>query len=235
MTTDDPISIHEGGDFKTKKQFIIFKNQLDAFTSNNLYILKECRENKRLLDLRYDYLNNRVNHIQMSVIFLSTLSGFLQSTKEFFKTPTPGVSVVGISISTYISLILSVSKYYKLDEKKERIHNLREKYSNLHNKLDYRMDILGPWTNHKLWEHKNPDEKLEEWNKIVQIMEEEYLGLIDIKQLLVLITSFACSVPAIPANVDITPSVSQLLSRSGVSGTKHLKQGVFFLKSKLKI
>ena len=182
MTTDDPISIQ--GDFKSKKQFIIFKNQLEAFISNNLYILKECKENKRLLDLEYDFLNNRINYIQMSVIFLSTISGFLQSTKEFFKTPTPGVSVVAISISTYISLVLSVSKYYKLDEKKERIHNLREKYSNLHNKLDYRMDILGPWTNHKLWEHKDPDEKLEEWNKIVQLMEEEYLGLIDTKQLL---------------------------------------------------
>ena len=52
MTIDDPISIQDG--FKLKKQFIIFKNQLEAFTSNNLYILKECKENKRLLDLRYE-------------------------------------------------------------------------------------------------------------------------------------------------------------------------------------
>ena len=178
-------NIESHDDFKTTKQFIIFKNQLDSFINNNLYILKECKENKRLLDLEYDDLNNKINYIQISVIVLSTVSGFLQSTKEFFSTPVSAVSVVGISISTYISLILSISKYYKLDEKKERIHNLREKYSNLHNKIEYRMDILGPWTNHKLWEHQDPDAKLNDWNtKVVTVMEEEYFTLIDTKQTL---------------------------------------------------
>jgi len=178
-------NIESHDDFKTTKQFIIFKNQLDSFINNNLYILKECKENKRLLDLEYDDLNNKINYIQISVIVLSTVSGFLQSTKEFFSTPVSAVSVVGISISTYISLILSISKYYKLDEKKERIHNLREKYSNLHNKIEYRMDILGPWTNHKLWEHQDPDDKLNDWNtKVVTVMEEEYFTLIDTKQTL---------------------------------------------------
>jgi hypothetical protein len=182
-TIDYNVTINLPDNFKSKKQFVIFKNQLEAFINNNLYILKECKENKRLLDLEYDDLNNKINYIQISVIFLSTVSGFLQSTKEFFDTPGPSVSVVGISISTYISLILSISKYYKFDEKKERIHNLREKYSNLHNKIEYRMDILGPWTNHKLWEHQDPDHKLNEWNaKVVTVMEEEYLTLIDTKQ-----------------------------------------------------
>jgi len=180
---DYNLTINLPDNFKSKKQFVIFKNQLEAFVNNNLYILKECKENKRLLDLEYDDLNNKINYIQISVIFLSTVSGFLQSTKEFFDTPAPSVSIVGISISTYISLILSISKYYKFDEKKERIHNLREKYSNLHNKIEYRMDILGPWMNHKLWEHQDPDVKLNEWNtKVVAVMEEEYLSLIDTKQ-----------------------------------------------------
>jgi len=109
---------------------------------------------------------------------------FLQSTKEYFKTPEPIVSVNGISISTYISLILSVSKYYKFDEKKEAIHNLREKYGNLHNKIEFRMDILGPYTNYKLWEHQDPVAKLEEWNKIKISMEEEYITLVETKQAL---------------------------------------------------
>jgi hypothetical protein len=171
--------------FKNKKEFIIFKNQIDAMVQNNLYILKECKENKRLLDLKYDDLNNSINYIQISVIFLSTVSGFLESTKGYFNTPTNIVSISGVTISTYISLILSVSKYFKFDESKERIHNLREKYSNLHNKIEYRMDILGPWLNLTLWEHQDPEVKLKEWNeKVVVGMDEEYLSLIESKQAL---------------------------------------------------
>ena len=172
-------------DFKNKKEFVIFKNQIDAMVKNNLYILKECKESKRLLDLKYDTLNNSINYIQISVIFLSTISGFMESTKTYFDTPTTAVSISGVTISTYISLILSISKYFKFDESKERIHNLREKYSNLHNKLEYRMDVLGPWLNDTLWEHQDCEAKLKEWNEnIVIVMDEENLTLIETKQAL---------------------------------------------------
>jgi len=172
-------------DFKKQTEFIIFKNQIDAMVKNNLYILKECKESKRLLDLKYDTLNNSINYIQISVIFLSTISGFMESTKTYFDTPTTAVSISGVTISTYISLILSISKYFKFDESKERIHNLREKYSNLHNKLEYRMDVLGPWLNDTLWDHQDCQAKLKEWNEnIVTVMDEEYLTLIETKQAL---------------------------------------------------
>ena len=172
-------------DFKNKKEFVIFKNQIDAMVKNNLYILKECKESKRLLDLKYDTLNNSINYIQISVIFLSTISGFMESTKTYFDTPTTAVSISGVTISTYISLILSISKYFKFDESKERIHNLREKYSNLHNKLEYRMDVLGPWLNDTLWDHQDCQAKLKEWNEnIVIVMDEENLTLIETKQAL---------------------------------------------------
>ena len=167
---------------KESKEFVIFKNELESLINNNLYILKECKANKRLLDIKYSELNTKINYIQISVIVLSTLSGFLQSTKEYFVTPESAVSVTGISISTYISLILSVSKYYKFDEKKESIHNLREKYGALHNKIEFRMDILGPYTNYKLWEHQDHKLKLEEWNNLKKTMEEEYIGLVETKQ-----------------------------------------------------
>ena len=165
-------------------EFIIFKNELESLITNNLYILKECKSNKRLLDIRSAELTKAVNYIQISVIFLSTLSGFLQSTKNYFFIPDNTVAVCGITISTYISLILSISKYYKFDENKEIIYNLREKYGKLHNKIEFRMDILGPHNNYKLWEHQNPQKKLEEWNKIKIDMEEEYVTLIQTKQTL---------------------------------------------------
>jgi len=168
--------------YKQTREFIIFQHELKALINNNLYILKECKSNKRLLDIKYSELNTYINYIQISVIVLSTVSGFLQSTKNYFDTSESIVSVSGITISTYISLILSVSKYYKFDEQKERIHNLREKYANLHNKIEYRMDILGPHTKEELWEHRDVTEKLSEWSKIKNTMDDEYLTLIETKQ-----------------------------------------------------
>jgi len=171
-------------DWYTQKQYVIFKNQFQSMKKNNIVILKESKENKRLLDLKYDDLNNQINMIQTSVIFFSTISGFLQATKEFFNTDNSIVTVSSISISTYISLILSVSKYLKMDEQKERIHNLREKYATLHNKIEFRMDVLGPWTWKELWEHQDPTAKLEQWNIIVEDMDTEYAELIEVKQTL---------------------------------------------------
>tara|TARA_R110002074_G_scaffold249519_1_gene421401 strand:+ start:1476 stop:2327 length:852 start_codon:yes stop_codon:yes gene_type:complete len=171
-------------DCYTKKEYVIFKNQFQSMKRNNIVILKESKENKRLLDLKYDDLNNQINMIQTSVIFFSTISGFLQATKEYFNTDNSIVTVSSISISTYISLILSVSKYLKFDEQKERIHNLREKYANLHNKIEFRMDVLGPWTWKELWEHQDPTAKLQQWNLIVEEMDTEYAELIEVKQAL---------------------------------------------------
>ena len=171
-------------DYKDSKEFTIFQNELHSLINNNLFILKECKTSKRLLDIKYSELNSTINYIQISVIVLSTMSGFLQSTKQYFDTAESIVSVSGISISTYISLILSVSKYYKYDEQKERIHNLREKYANLHNKIEYRMDVLGPHTKENLWEYQDVTEKLAEWSKIKIAMDEEYVTLIETKQTL---------------------------------------------------
>jgi hypothetical protein len=171
-------------DWYTQKEYVIFKNQFQSMKKNNIVILKESKENKRLLDLKYDDLNNQINMIQTSVIFFSTISGFLQATKEFFNTENSIVTVSSISISTYISLILSVSKYLKMDEQKERIHNLREKYATLHNKIEFRMDVLGPWTWKELWEHQDPTAKLQQWNSIVEDMDTEYAELIEVKQTL---------------------------------------------------
>jgi len=169
-------------DWYKQKEYIIFKHQIQSLKRNNIFILKESKENKRLLDLKYDDLNNQINMIQTSVIFFSTISGFLQATKEYFNTDNSIVSVSSITISTYISLILSISKYLKFDEQKERIHNLREKYATLHNKIEYRMDVLGPWTWKELWEHQDPTVKLEQWNIVVEEMDSEYTNLIEVKQ-----------------------------------------------------
>lgn len=165
-----------------QKEYIIFMNELKSLKRNNIFVLKECKENKRLLDLKFSDLTSYINNIQTSVIFFSTISGFLQATRQQFTLSDTIVSVTSICISTYISLLLSISKYYKLDELKERISNLREKYSVLHNKIEYRMDILGPWGDKKLWIHQDANKKLAEWAEIRDFMNEDYKTLIQTKQ-----------------------------------------------------
>jgi len=169
-------------DWFSTREYNIFKNQLYSLRKNNNFILKEGKECKRLLDLKYEDLTSMVNNIQTSVIFVSTISGFFQATKTQFAINIDIIAVISITISTYISLILSISKYYKLDELKDRIQSLREKYSLLHNRIDYRMDVLGPWNNKHLWEHQDPKMKLTEWNEVVKKMKTDYNEIIKTKQ-----------------------------------------------------
>ena len=169
-------------DWFSSREYIIFKNQLYSLRKNNNFILREGKECKRLLDLKYEDLTSMVNNIQTSVIFVSTISGFFQATKTQFAINIDIIAVISITISTYISLILSISKYYKLDELKDRIQNLREKYSLLHNRIDYRMDVLGPWNNKHLWEHQDPKTKLAEWSEVVKKMKTDYSEIIKTKQ-----------------------------------------------------
>ena len=166
-------------------EYVIFKNELKSIRNNNKVVLKECKENKRLLDLKYNDLNNLVNNIQTSVIFCSTISGFIQATRIQFGIPDNTVSVVSIFISTYISLLLSISKYYKFDEMKERIQTLREKFSLLHNQLDHRMDVIGPWGNKDIWIYQDPKKKLLEWAKLHMNLSNEYNEIIENKKSLI--------------------------------------------------
>jgi hypothetical protein len=178
-------SSHKDIDWFSQTEYIIFRSELKSIKQNNLVVLKECKENKRLLDLKYDDLNRMVNNIQTSVIFCSTISGFLQATRVQFQIPDDIVSVISIFISTYISLLLSISKYYKLDETKEQIQSLREKFSLLHNQLDYRMDVIGPWYSKNIWKHQDPKKKLSEWAKLCSILNKEYQEIIETKKKLV--------------------------------------------------
>lgn len=150
-------------DWFNQVEYILFSNELKNIKRSNILILRECKDANRLLDLKFADLTDVINRIQTSVIFLSTLSGFFNATKLQFGLEENIISVMSISISTYVSLILSVSKYYKFDESKEAIQALRVKYSGLHNQIEHRMDVLGPWNDRQLWCFADPLKKLEEW------------------------------------------------------------------------
>ena len=62
--------------YKQTREFVIFQNEIKALINNNMFILKECKSNKRLLDIKYSELNTYINYIQISVIVLSSIQVF---------------------------------------------------------------------------------------------------------------------------------------------------------------
>ena len=181
---DIPDPVNKETDWFSQMQYVIFHSELINLKKGNMIILKECGESKRLLDLKFADLTNKINSIQTSVIFLSTISGFFNATKAQFGIMDDIISVMSISISTYVTLVLSISKYYKYDEMRESIQILREKYSVLHNKIEHRSDVLGPWNDKNLWLFANAEQKLTDWSKVKDGMDADYVDLIETKKLL---------------------------------------------------
>lgn len=181
---DIPDPVNKETDWFSQMQYVIFHSELINLKKGNMIILKECAESKRLLDLKFADLTNKINSIQTSVIFLSTISGFFNATKAQFGIMDDIISVMSISISTYVTLVLSISKYYKYDEMRESIQILREKYSVLHNKIEHRSDVLGPWNDKNLWLFANAEQKLTDWRKVRKGMDADYVDLIETKKLL---------------------------------------------------
>lgn len=175
--TEDPIP-----EYEECNEFVIFKHEYNSMEHYNAEILDECVRNKRLLDLNYDTLFMWISYFQTSIIFFSTFSGFIQATKAVFSISEEISFVVSIVISTYTSLLLSISKFYKLDEQKEKIHNLREQYSLLQNSIKYRIDVLEQWRYHELWLHQDPIKRFEEWCEFKKKMEKDFLPIVKNKQ-----------------------------------------------------
>lgn len=173
---------HVKDNYHNSREFIMFSHDYNSIEHYNTEILDECIRNKRLLDLNYDTLFMWISYFQTSIIFFSTFSGFIQATKGVFSINESISFVISIVISTYTSLLLSISKFYKLDERKEKVHNLREQYSSLQNNIKYRIDLLEQWRYDDLWLHQDPKARYEEWKTFKKSMEKDFLQIVKTKQ-----------------------------------------------------
>jgi hypothetical protein len=148
------------------------------------YLLKEMlscsKDNKNILDTYYEKLNKYISIIQTSVIFFSTVSAFLQGLRSEITIPNTISFIITLVISTYISLVLSLSKFFKLDELKEQINNLTEKYAEFHNNIQLTLDDLKQWNNVSLLDQ----EKMSEWTTFVKEFYINYSNTIKTKKLL---------------------------------------------------
>lgn len=104
---------------------------------------EKIKRYKQIKGLKYNKLKYYLNYIQISVILGSTaisLIETLQSTLDLGQNIT--LTLLPIGISTYIGLILAVTRFFKFEDHKETLMKLDEKQSIVINRLNYRYKQL---------------------------------------------------------------------------------------------
>jgi len=94
---------------------------------------------KHLLESKYRNLQYKINFVQLSIIFVSSISTFLQAIKSEFKMAAFVTDLVFIIVSSYTALILAVSRFLKWETQKEEISKLIVNYAQVVNKIRHQL------------------------------------------------------------------------------------------------
>lgn len=137
----------------------------------NEKMLETDLNKKILLELKYHELSSTIGWIQISIIVASTGITFIQTVDGLYPIDSYIVSIVIISLSTYVALILAISRFFKLDEQKELIVNLLSTFAMYINKLKARQQIL---IDHQFNYYKREiDYEYSEWSKLKDLFEKD--------------------------------------------------------------
>lgn len=161
---------------KTKTYFEICKRNINSEKKKKFEIneglLEVDLKKKVLLELKYHELSSKIGWIQISIIIASTAITFIQTADGVFIFPEDYIAtVVSISLSTYVALILAISRFFKFDELKEQIVNVLSTFALYINKLKIRKQIL---IDHNFDYYKRDiDYEYNEWNKLKELFEKD--------------------------------------------------------------
>jgi len=100
--------------------------------------IKEYKKAKSIMVLKSQYIGAIINRVQISIIFVSSTITLFESIKSNFIIPGFYLTLIPIVLSTYIAIILAISRFYKFDTKKENIKKVEEKFSYIINRLRYK-------------------------------------------------------------------------------------------------
>jgi len=161
---------------KTRCYFEICKKNINSEKKKKFEINENMLETglkkKVLLELKYHELTSKIGWIQISIIIASTAITFIQTADGVFEFPEAFIAtIVSISLSTYVALILAISRFFKFDELKEQIVNLLSTYALYINKLKIRKQIL---IDHNFDYYKRDiDNEYLEWGKLKNVFEKD--------------------------------------------------------------
>lgn len=100
------------------------------------------KNNKYVIGLKYQNIKSKINFIQLSVMVLSTAITFIESLKEHFSLSEVTSTIIPIVLSTYIALVLAISRFYRFEEQKENLSKLFEKHAFVINRIKYKTRLI---------------------------------------------------------------------------------------------
>ena len=122
--------------------------------------IKEYKKAKSIMVLKSQYIGAIINRVQISIIFVSSTITLFESIKSNFIIPGFYLTLIPIVLSTYIAIILAISRFYKFDTKKENIKKVEEKFSYIINRLRYKR--------RKVINFDFACEKLDQWKILIE-------------------------------------------------------------------
>ena len=139
------------------------------------YLTTKFKEINAILIFKKRKLQYLINCIQISIIIISTVITFFESIKSSFKDYIDNFtfSIIPIICSSYIALVLAISRFFKLDSNNENIIKLTEKYSFIINKLRQKR------TKYLSFDFKIHN--LKEWDDLMNLMEKDSIDDIIMK------------------------------------------------------
>lgn len=172
-------------------------------------LLLKTRITKDKLDSYHLKLHKANSLVQLSVIYLSAGSSFIQALSSssysiIFKnsenilnitdenipeigevdqdTYSSFVPTIILCISTYSSLIIAGARHLKIEEKENNVSNLRNRFTELVSRIKHNLDLLRPWENEDYYKIGSKKEKAHDWFALIKKIEKEYSHIIDIRQ-----------------------------------------------------
>ena len=210
--TTTPAPSGSGGDPKDNKDLTIenVPGKINLYKNLLTTIFKKTHLTKKRLDTYQERLHRINSFVQLSVIYFSAASSFVQalssdSYQVIFKQPTDYINnstidttneinsidqstyaemvpTITLCISTYSSLIIAGARHLKIEEHESNVANLRNRFSELVSRIKYNIDILKPWEDINYYSHDHKNEKIHDWITLLKKIDKEYIHIVDVRK-----------------------------------------------------
>ena len=147
---------------KIESKVLIYKKLLKS-------LLKRCKLAKSRLDMFHSTLYRINSVVQLTVIWFSATSTFLQAlmSDDNYDDLTNSTGYLAIddiieqdkyisfldtttlAITSYSSLIISFARHFKIEERLGNVSNLIERFAEIISRIQYNLELLKPWENVK--------------------------------------------------------------------------------------